>query len=86
MSADEGQKQPEEGTRNTSRVLIYTTAPPAYDYGYAEEAGRVGTAVDGQAIRTVSVPADKVAHQTGRFKSGLYLATTDEEVMERAKV
>lgn len=62
---------------------VYTTAPDVYDHGEAEQVGVLGTAVDGKQIREVMVPVGVLEWQIGRYKSGLYLGTTDRSDAER---
>lgn len=55
--------------------VIATNAPAAYDYDYVKE---VGTGVYmGRPIRLVSMPADSVDYQSGRYLSGMYAVVTN---------
>ena len=52
-------------------VLIRTKAPKDYDYGYCVDAGQV--AGESGTERLVAVPQDKVAYQSGRYESGMFM-------------
>ena len=54
----------------TETVIRYTTAEPAYDYGYTRHMGVVGFDKRERPVRKVHIEKGREAHQCGRYFSG----------------
>jgi len=82
------------GDENPKGIIVYTNAPPAYDYSYVEvideEYARfTGTGGTHPIIRKVAIHSTdekerlfRREYQCGRYGSGLYSALTEEEMNE----
>ena len=53
-------------------TTIITNAPADYDYGYVTQVGTVDLL--GRTFRVVTMPADRITYQCGRYQSGMYIA------------
>jgi hypothetical protein len=75
------QKQIERGnmeTTETTRVVVYTTAPDAYDgFSTRTEAEDVGQTC-GKQVRRVSMEERDYVWQTSRYASGLHMAIRED--------
>lgn len=77
-----------------SWTMLYTNAPPAYDFGYAVEVRHVGTDPSKALphggyvpVRQVAVPHDDAKHQSGRYSSGMFfVCDTSMEAWNLAKI
>jgi len=56
-------------------MIIYTNAPPAYDYSYAIEISKRPN-----GTRVVLCDGGNASYQMGRYMSGLYWVTTDRSI------
>lgn len=53
-------------------VLVSTTAPQSYDYGYCIEVGVVPGSDGRKDERLVAVPRERLEYQSGRYSSGMH--------------
>jgi hypothetical protein len=75
-------------TTPTGTTAIFTDAPTAYDYSYGLDLDELGGETpyrnvhSNRDLRRVVVPSDHATYQSDRYRSGLYLALSQEEVDE----